>query len=793
MNNSALLWEKFFYYLGIFMLMWLSFLYFGAPAAGDNSEASWAQALGYAFKHNFQAGIDYVFTFGPLGYLSNPQSGYDADLFYLNLIWHVITACFFSLIFMLNVIFLTNRTDKFIYFFLIIVVVSMFYEARYFLAIVAASTLLIIPTPRFTPFLYRALLIVILAWFGVIALTKFTLFILTTAATLTLFLTLLLTRSSRLAFSALLIFTSSLIITWWFTGQALPHLPLFLKQSWLMANHYSEAMSGGLQVNELKLAFIIGSLLLFSLLLSNLSSQFKPQRLLLSGLILLTLFLAWKGGFVRHDSHSRLFFAVALTIPFFIHYSHRFLYPLRYLIILLAAKGLFMTGISFNYTAANFIGLWNQHLVRNPETLFNLSTFKANQDHIVADLEKKHALPKTQQQVGMASLDTLSLEQGVIFLNKFNWQPRPIFQSYAAYSPELLAQNAHFYVERPPEFVLYKPHPIDRHFPLHEDSEVIKILLRDYQPLFVEKTYLLLKRAAQGQGTVTPGKILLTQTLQLNELIDLTAFRDRPWLLSLDIKKNRLGHLSNFLYRLPALFMEIITVEGEKFSYRIIPSIANSAFIVNPLILNQNDLLNWYLQAPLSKVANLRFTLQPEPLLEYLLGNSQVFKPTFTLTLHENSLTPQPLPQTHREELLALSYPLFQTIPYRLSNPHEVRAEQKTPVLMVHAPGKMQFQLTPGNYELTGLFGILEGAYTPPNPYPTDGVHFSITLDDHSILFTQLLDPFSNKQHQGLQTLPTILIQITKSSTVTLSTTPGKANNSQSDWSFWGKIAFKPL
>src|SRR5262245_35461967 len=51
-------------------LMWVSLLYFPSNVAGPQLDPSWAQALGYFLKHRFQAGQQYVFTYGPLGYFA---------------------------------------------------------------------------------------------------------------------------------------------------------------------------------------------------------------------------------------------------------------------------------------------------------------------------------------------------------------------------------------------------------------------------------------------------------------------------------------------------------------------------------------------------------------------------------------------------------------------------------------------------------------------------------------------------------------------------------------------------
>src|SRR6516164_6086969 len=64
---------------------WVCLLYLPRYAGGSSLDESWAQALGYFLTHRFQAGQDYIFTFGPLGYFFTPI--YDKDLFWYKCVW----------------------------------------------------------------------------------------------------------------------------------------------------------------------------------------------------------------------------------------------------------------------------------------------------------------------------------------------------------------------------------------------------------------------------------------------------------------------------------------------------------------------------------------------------------------------------------------------------------------------------------------------------------------------------------------------------------------------------------
>jgi hypothetical protein len=648
MNNQtrSLKLESIITTVSLFTLIWLSSLYFGSPVSSTELDPSWRQGLGYAFKQHWQAGIDYVFTFGPLGYLSDPFAPYDSDLFYLVVSWQIISGLCFALIFLLMASTLPRKIDKFIYFSLVVIVLSAFaYDARYHLGMVAITLLLISrwSVLNTQPLLRNLSIAAWLLFLATISLTKFSYFILVIAAIFSVS-AVVFWRTSRLA--ALIIpitFGAMFIGIWLMAGQSLTNLPAFFQTSLAITNGYSEAMAIGYNLTEIKLAIGISLLIIGMTTVFTWSKPIQLERGVISGLILLDLFLVWKAGFVRHDSHSIIFFSTTTVIPFLISIdtgrtavAQRIFYTLRYLTVVLALGGLLFVGLAIDYTPRIFIGHWNQRLVDNYKMLTRLTQYKQDQDNFVVASKQQHDLPKIRAQVGNATVDTFSYEQGVLLLNGLNWQPRPVFQSYLAYTPSLLAINGNFFAQsRAPAFVIFKLLEIDSRFPMASDSEVLKILFRDYQPVLVEKGYLLLQRAPRGQGRVTNGRVLWTHSVKLNEelAVNHQGESKSSYLISIDLRQSWLGRLAKFLYRLPMVRLELETTEGEQLSYRIIPQMAQNSFLLNPLILDQNDVIKWYGQLGLKRVAKLRVVVMPTWLHRF-------FQTEVTVTAYEFTITP---------------------------------------------------------------------------------------------------------------------------------------------------------
>ena len=54
----------------VVVLLWLSRMILPGDIAYDELDWSWCRGLGYAVAHGWQAGVDTVFTFGPLGFFA---------------------------------------------------------------------------------------------------------------------------------------------------------------------------------------------------------------------------------------------------------------------------------------------------------------------------------------------------------------------------------------------------------------------------------------------------------------------------------------------------------------------------------------------------------------------------------------------------------------------------------------------------------------------------------------------------------------------------------------------------
>jgi hypothetical protein len=798
-----------------FTLLWLSFFSFPSPKM-INLDTSWQQLLAYTFQHHWQAGVDYIFTYGPLGYFSLKNPSYQADVFYPTIAWWLVTSSLLSLIFLAVGSKLHHWLERFIYLFLLIFIiseVSRFSDTFYFLAMMGATRLLIHP-PHFlaSPKRYVAALGIALCTFALLSLTKFIFFIFAIICVLGILIIIGQRYSLLTALTIPLTFMLMLMGSWLLCQQSLGNLPTFIANSLHLTSYYSEAMSYPVDLKIVWLGIYATGLITFMVILNGLNSPRQLDQWVSSGILLLGLFLNWKASFVRYETliHGVMFFGFAMIAPFLLERAPRlkgvrplFFSSLLFTNVLVTTFGTFYIVEPQGYTVNNFIEIWSKKIVNNTTTLWSLTNKKHDYDTVTAKLRQRHELPNIQKQVGYATVDMFPPQQGILLLNALNYHPRPLFQGYSAYTESLLEMNGNFYAnpQQAPEFVLFGIDPLDKRFPTLEDSQVLNIILRDYRPLFMEKGFLLLKRHPRHADTIARAKLpVLTKEVTIGELIALQPLSENNLFLSLDIQKTLLGQLTTLFFQLPALFLEVETTDQMHFTYRLIPSMSQTDFLLNPLLLDQTDWLNWYLGRPLKRVATMRLIAESDWLWHLL-------KPTITvkLTDHEE-VSPYPIDELTKHTLqndlfsLALdSLPNFVSVPNMIrlneekkDNPEE---EDKEAIWIVPSPGEMRFNIAPGNYKLTGQFGILSTDLPPEKASPVAGVQFSAIFVDaenqESAIFQKLLQPWQVAADKNTIKF-NFTFNLTAAGTLVLHTQSIPFNNPLGKWAFWSGIKILP-
>jgi hypothetical protein len=611
--------------------IWLGNLHFPFADCGTGLEASWCKGLLYFHQHNLQAGKDYLFTYGPLGCYLVPR--YDRDFFWNKVVWELLVKFVFALTGWCVLRRLPGWPLRFLFGATLLALNPwILFETTYLFILVCFS--LISAHARQDSL---ASIVATASLAAVLSLMKFNLALLSFAMVGCLCLSLIIQRLRWRAFAPLIAYVLSLIVVWMAAGQQLRYLPGYLRGSLEIARSYTEAMSIYGNRTELFLA-VAGLAMLGVALAVRPSSQMPPAvRLGCTGILLSAAFLAWKQGFVRHDLHSQGFFVLMTLFPFLLPAflgGFRWRINARTLllpaIVLLSAGGFLVTnGVwSKPSTLESLAAQIRERYFQNATMLMAFDSYHQGVKCEDAKVEGLWALPRVAAEVRQASIDMISNEQALLLFNQLNWQPRPVYQSYAAHSAVLLGKNLkYFRGDRAPEYVLIKLGTLDGRFPSLDDGPVLCQLLTNYEPLFAEKSYILLRQRARHQAAV-PAEKRTKRTIKMGEQVELAGVNETFTKARFRMQPSWLGKLRSIFFKPPTVDIRVRFTDKKEARYRLIPGMAEAGFLLTPLLESNQDLINLYRGGGNKRVSSFCITTSKR-------GRSS-WKPDILMTLESN-------------------------------------------------------------------------------------------------------------------------------------------------------------
>ncbi|MBW1697369.1 MAG: hypothetical protein JRK26_11285 [Deltaproteobacteria bacterium] len=577
-------------------LVWFSLLAFpNAPCAALDS--SWRGVLTYAYSQGLQYGKDVIFTYGPLSVFLVGQEVF-FGYFWGPWAWGAWFYGSFTLLFFLLIRPLATWL-KVLSVCLMLLFGTVIIDAQYFFFLCATVLYVIshFDRQRERGRFDGAILGVLGATFGFILLTKFSYLVLGAFLAFTLGLDLLCRKSLTYLAWFFIPMMAVLVGGYAGSGQSWDALPGFLRGSWEIATGYGKAM----MLFENKKMFVCGAALilvnaLFALHYYRANGGFlMASPFLLAHLV--SVFICWKAGFTRADSHVIIFFAFNIFLgPLVVYMGSLGYTDMRFSIaVCLMLVVLGVAGLSMNRATDDWRHWFQKVFGRIRTNILVCMNLDAQVNRLVKAYEQKReelSLPGVMETVGGEILDVFGYEQNYAILNGFQFVPRPVFHSYSAYSPRLLEKNLNFYIEKTPKWVLFKLQTIDNRFPTLDDSLVLKRLLYDYKPVLEEKDFTLLQVQPFGADQNTGSQLVYETAVGFGESIPITGMGKHPLWAEIVIERSLLGKLVNFLYKCPEIEIEVGLGLGTYRRYRFIPEMGKAGFWLHPLLEDRDDVMD---------------------------------------------------------------------------------------------------------------------------------------------------------------------------------------------------------
>lgn len=560
--------------------------------------ASWEQALAYFLKHRALAGTDYVFTYGPLGYLGCLT--YDPDLYWLKYGWELTVSALMAVVLVLIVRRLPDLPTRLLCCYLVLAYDIDFADGRYAFLLLACGLFLLEPGRRFWRLIGPALLA-----FAVIALIKFTFSILAGIGVLVVAARHLADRRPAMAGATALGFAAALLTAWLAAGQTFGNLPACIRAAYEIVAGYGPAMCVPGPWPEVALGVIL--LALLAGLGAVLGDGSVPRfQVLAAGLVLVAgVFVQWKLGFTRGD-HPRVFFITMLLVPFVLtacvpppprgRTTRWMLTVGAVLASLVGAHWSRDPQLGLDLDLPGTLSEAGSRLVEHTAYVFAPRALEARLQHLwERDRHEQPLLPQTEAVVGKAAVDLFSWHQGIVFSQGMNWRPRPVFQSYSAYTPYLLDLNARFFrSERAPEYLIFSSLALDRRFYALEDSQALLEIFPRYSPVLIEHGCVLLKRKAQAPGTTPERTTVLDRAVRMGERVDLGGLPGSEQTLAVHIDYTMWGRLLALAYQPPTVWLRLEFAEGELELRRLVVATAMEDFLLKPFLDSPLDLPTVY-------------------------------------------------------------------------------------------------------------------------------------------------------------------------------------------------------
>jgi hypothetical protein len=395
-----------------------------------------------------------------------------------------------------------------------------------------------------------------------------------------------LNRRPRLFLVVLFSLIVANIAFWAVIGQSPAALPGYYLSQLALSAPYSEAMAQtGNERIFLFIAAAFVTLFLFSHLATRKTADLSVARLLFA----LFLFMSFKAGFTRQDAHQLIGAAALLMTPLVLPLAlPTALRPWRTGVLFAICAALCLVGgysIQRKYSVSTYDFAWSQirggyaalfsHL-KNPEQ--NARAYEEFRKR----LSGMWPLPTLS-----GSSDLYSVNQGWLLASDNLYNPRPIPQSYSAYSKRLAFINRdHLRAETAPDNIFFAIQPIDKHLPALEDGASWPLIWSRYRMEGEAKGYLLFrKKSSSGKAAETglwTGKGAFDRPVAVPP-------GERMIMAEIVLKPSLFGKVMGILLRLPELQMLLELSDGRFIAHRFIASTAETPFLLSPYVGDGND------------------------------------------------------------------------------------------------------------------------------------------------------------------------------------------------------------
>jgi len=570
-------------------------------------DPSWLVGIKMADLKNMQFGKDIVFTFGPLGFLY--QFSLHQALVYINHFQWLISFTFMLITHFLFIFafiqLLVKLQLKWYYHVFMLLVISLlipFISLDNKLLFFVIINLYLLSIGKINIKFVYPINFICAFFLAVASLIKFNAAIASISVLLMFFVILSFNRKISLALSCFLSYFFFIFSLWVILGQNLTNFPMYLYNSFHISLGYNDAMviyGPKWQVYIGIICIILELVLLLTALLNF--KHFKNIKLL--NFVLLScgfFFLSFKHGFVRQDGHVYIFFATCtllfiISLLIFSKINKKIDYNLTNI---LSFSLISLVILMFCIIYHGNPWLPKENIIKKiPSYKSSVSLISNNQyrnqmiENSKANIRNFYPLDKqVVQYIGDKTMDIFPWDISLVYGYNFDWLPRPVIQSYSAYTTHLDNINAqHFQKILAPQVILYAYKSIDHRYPIFDEPATFVSVLQNYS--FYKNTgeFVLLSRKEKA---FPQQKVFLgSAETRLGEPVKVPDYNSGYVFAKIELEYNPWGKLIKLIYK-PVLANVIFKFSDSTYSesFRLIPNVIKNGVFISQYIHDTNDL-----------------------------------------------------------------------------------------------------------------------------------------------------------------------------------------------------------
>ncbi|MBP8157725.1 MAG: hypothetical protein KAX93_05045 [Flavobacterium sp.] len=363
-------------------------------------------------------------------------------------------------------------------------------------------------------------------------------------------------------------------------------IPNYIKYATYIVSGYNDIMYLERSFGDRHLFAIIGLLIPTGILFNKIVKDGKAN--LTRNIFILFLFsvsgyVLFKQSFVRADEgHMREFYYCILLMVFCItdfHLTLKNKYKYGMLFTLIVIPLYFVNKMDPNAFAVKE-KTSKTNYVDGLQNFTSTSGFKL--------FPNNNQLPENIKKViDNHTIDIYPWNTQLLLENNLNFTPRPIFQSYTVYTPELEEKNfEHYNSDKAPRFMLYDFGSIDDRYPLFDEPKLNLLLTSNYT---CKDTLVLNNRLNLLLEKTKDKKIKLVQTKEYAMYMDSPLIPKEGVYYKVFLYRNVLGDFVSLVNHAPEISLAVVTNDGNSRHYKTSKGLLESGLFGTQHITTTQD------------------------------------------------------------------------------------------------------------------------------------------------------------------------------------------------------------